>query len=436
MIKPSSQITHFDDLPITADEAAVLSGLLLRRADMIETVQLWSRQNSGSSNRSGLIAMRGLLREAFQALPAVQQEVSLPQGKAISAKGESLEIEYEPSLLITVRSDAPVQIVLTGHYDTVFPEDSHFQTPVFLDENTLNGPGTADMKGGILVMLEALKAFETYEFSSRVGYNILLSPDEEIGSPGSAQPLAELGRTSDIGLTYEPALADGSLAGARKGSGNFTFIIRGKAAHAGREHHLGRNAMVAMAEAALMLDRLNGQREGVTFNLAKIDGGGAVNIVPDLAVGRFNVRVQETADMPWVTARLDEIIDVINSRDGLSAELQGKFTRPPKPMAPANRQVFEWVKAAGAALGQSIKWSPSGGVCEGNNLWASGCPNVDTLGVRGGRIHSDEEFMLIDSLTERAQLSALILMKIASGAFDAKSVKSMAMKDHEGGSSC
>lgn len=436
MVETTLQITFFDALDITSEEQDILHDLSTRKDSMSDTVQLWSRQNSGSKNREGLVAMRALLSEAFTALPAKQQDVALPPGEFISNKGQSEAVEYEPSLLVTVRPEAPVQLVLTGHYDTVFPKDSHFQTPVFLDDNTLNGPGTADMKGGILVMLEALKAFETYELSHKVGYNILLSPDEEIGSPGSAAPLAELGRKSDLGLTYEPALTDGSLAGARKGSGNFTFIITGIAAHAGREHHLGRNAMNAMAEAALMLEKLNGKRDGVTFNLSKIDGGGATNIVPDLSIGRFNVRVKETDDMSWVLSRLNEIIDHVNARDGFTARLEGKFTRPPKPMAPANRQVFEWVKAAGAALGQSIKWAPSGGVCEGNNLWACGCPNVDTLGVRGGRIHSDEEFMLMDSLTERAQLSALILMKIASGEFSAKSVKAMAMKDHEENKSC
>ena len=239
--------------------------------------------------------------------------------------------------------------------------------------------------------------------------------------------MAALGRAAHLGLTYEPALADGSLAGARKGSGNFTFIVKGKAAHAGREHHFGRNAIIAMSKIALDIDALNGQRDGVTFNVAKIDGGGAVNIVPDLAIGRFNVRVKVEGDMPWVLEQMDIIRAKIHSQEGLTAELKGKFTRPPKPMAPANEQVFEWVRAAGAALGQQIKWSPSGGVCEGNNLWASGCPNVDTLGVRGGHIHSDQEYLCLDSLSERAQLSALILMKIASGDFDAAKVKAMAL---------
>ena len=236
----------------------------------------------------------------------------------------------------------------------------------------------------------------------------------------------ELGKKSHIGLTYEPALADGSMAGARKGSGNFALIVKGRAAHAGREHHLGRNAINAMAEFAVKMDALNGKRDGVTFNMAKIDGGGAPNIVPELAIGRFNVRMKETADMDWINRQIVELIDDLNSKDGISADLTGGFTRPPKPMAPANRQVFEWVRLAGEMLGQNIRWAPSGGVCEGNNLWASGCPNVDTLGVRGGEIHSDREFLKVSSLAERTKLSAVILLKIASGEFDAKAVKQLA----------
>ena len=422
----NSEVKRFDSVELSQNERQILSEIVMRQDDMVGRVKKWSRQNSGSHNRDGLKAMRALLMEAFECLQGDISECDLPQGEAVSHSGDVKEVDYEPSLKITVRPEAPIQIVLTGHYDTVFPKDSHFQAPILLDDNTLNGPGVADMKGGIIVMLEALKAFETHEMASKVGYNILLSPDEEIGSPGSAAPLAALGRAAHLGLTYEPALADGSLAGARKGSGNFTFIIKGKAAHAGREHHLGRNAIVAMSKAALALDALNGQRDGVTFNMAKIDGGGAVNIVPDLAIGRFNVRVKAEDDMPWVLEQMETIRADIDAQDGLSAEFEGKFTRPPKPMAPANEQVFEWVRAAGAALGQQIKWSPSGGVCEGNNLWASGCPNVDTLGVRGGHIHSDKEYLRLDSLSERAQLSALILMKIASGDFDAIKVKSMA----------
>lgn len=421
----------YSETPLSNEEQAVLSALSGRQTDMHEQLIAWSHINSGSHNQDGLREMRAQLCAAFSQLPGVIVEADLAPGQYVEPDGEKRAVTYEPAVLLTVRPDADIQIVFTGHYDTVFPKNSHFQTTTPLDDDILGGPGVADMKGGILVMLEALKAFETTKNAHNIGYSVLLSPDEEIGSPGSAPILMKLGRKAHIGLTYEPSLADGSLAGARKGSGNFAIIIKGRAAHAGREHHLGRNAINAMARLTVAMDALNGKREGVTFNMSKIDGGCAVNIVPELAIGRFNVRMLEDDDQQWIKDRLDELVASANADDGISAELTGAFTRPPKPMAPANAMVFDWVKRAGSALGLEIKWKPSGGVCEGNNLWASGCPNVDTLGVRGGEIHSDREFVVLSSLAERARLSALILMRIASGEFDAKMAKQLAKKENE-----
>lgn len=418
-----------NEVKISPNEQVLLDTIADAKNVMVANLVDWSHINSGSNNRAGLKKMRAVLADAFQCLPGEVSEAGLKTGSYVETDGTTSTVEYEPSLLISVRPEANIQVVFTGHYDTVFPKNSHFQKTRMIDELIMNGPGVADMKGGILVMLEALKAFEQHDASGNVGYKILLSPDEEIGSPGSASTLHKLGKQADIGLTYEPALADGSMAGARKGSGNFAVIIRGRAAHAGREHHLGRNAIAAMARFVVKLDALNGQREGVTFNIGKIDGGGATNIVPELAIGRFNVRMQETADQEWIMKKINTLIEGIDNEDGISSELTGGFSRPPKPMAPANALVFDWVKQAGNALGLEIKWKPSGGVCEGNNLWASGCPNVDTLGVRGGDIHSDREFVVLPSLVERARLSALILMRIATGDFDAKQAKRLALQN-------
>lgn len=415
-------------LKLSSDEQKILETIPPLRAELIETLLSWSAQNSGSHNADGLEAMRELLRARAVRLNANVVDCCLTSGEYVSPSGEKKNVQYIPALEISKRPDAPVQLVLTGHYDTVFSKSSHFQTPIYLDDDTVNGPGTADMKGGILVMMTALEALEKSEHANTIGYTVLLSPDEEIGSPGSSKRLMELGRKAHVGLTFEPSLPDGSLAGARKGSGNWALIVKGRAAHAGREHHLGRNAIAAIAEFVVAFDSLNGQREGVTFNIGKIDGGGATNIVPELAIGRFNVRVKEDGDDRWVLSQLEKLTAKIDAKDGISAELTGGFTRPPKPMSPANAEMFEWVKQAGALLGQEIKWAPSGGVCEGNNLWAAGCPNVDTLGVIGGDIHSDREYIKLDSLVTRTQLATVILLKLASGEFDARACKALAIE--------
>ena len=393
-------------------EQSIVSSIASQKRELVETLFAWSSQNSGSQNVAGLQAMRALLKAYVTRLGGSVIDRQLASGQYVTPAGEKETVIYTPAIEVSVRPDAPIQLVLTGHFDTVFPTDSAFQLPKHLDDGTLNGPGTADMKGGILVMLTALEALEQSQHAAKVGYTVLLSPDEEIGSPGSSQRLMELGAAADVGLTFEPSLPDGRLAGARKGRGKWALIIRGKGKHAGREHHLGRNAISAMAEFVVALDALNGQRDGVTFNIAKIDGGGATNIVPELAIGRFEARMKEEGDEIWVMEHLARLTNMINFKEGISAELTGGLTRPPKPMSPANARVFDWVKQAGALLGTDIGWGASGGVCEGNNIWAAGCPNVDSLGVIGGEIHSDREYVKLDSLVTRAQLATVILLKI------------------------
>jgi glutamate carboxypeptidase len=411
---------------LTPAESDALDWIDGQADSMVATLRDWVNINSGSRNSAGLEVMRGKIASAFAPLNAEIRAVELKPSIVVEKNGDVKKQVYTPSFHLIQRPDAPIRIVLTGHHDTVFPEEDHFQNWSMRDANTMNAPGGADMKGGLLVMLHALMALERSPFKDQIGYDVLISPDEEIGSLGSGPVLHALGSKADIGMTYEPALADGSLAGARKGSGNWSLKVSGKAAHAGREHHLGRNAIVAASAFAMSLDDLNGQRDGVTFNVARIDGGGPPNVVPANAVVRFNIRVKDEADQLWVLDHLDRLTRDTGARDGIKAELFGGFTRPAKPMSAANAQMFEWTRSAGSALGLDIRWNATGGVCEGNNLWAAGCPNVDTLGACGADIHSHDEIVLLSSLPERAKLSAIMLMKFASGEFDAKAARALA----------
>ncbi len=412
---------------ISNPDQAVLDHVAARREAIIDRAVAWSNLNSGSRNAAGLAAVLDALEAEGRRLPASVERVPTRGSTTVGDDGAVRTEAHADALRITCRPDAPIQIVLTGHYDTVYPADSRFQAVATRADGALNGPGIADMKGGISVMLAALEAFETHPDRARVGWTVLLSPDEEIGSPASAPLLAELGARGHLGLTYEPALADGTLAGPRKGSGNFHLIVTGRSAHAGRAFDEGRNAVAGAAMIAARLHALNGEREGVTVNVAKISGGGALNVVADNAVVRFNVRTPDRASADWITAEIDAIA-AAPPFEGLTLHLHGGFTRPPKPMDAAQTALFEAVRDAGALLGQDIAWKPSGGVCEGNNLHAAGLPNIDTLGVRGGDIHSEAEFAWPDSFVERAQLSALILCKVASGEIDAPKLKSLRLE--------
>ncbi|WP_085906228.1 hydrolase [Kiloniella majae] len=382
---------------------------------MLSEVLALSEINSGSANIPGIEKVIDRLSDFASSLDAEEERLELPSRTDVLDSGEVVESESGPLLRLTKWPNANRRILLVGHSDTVYPKDHSFQHCTKLDENTINGPGVADMKGGIVVMLTALQALERSPYAGNVGWQVIINPDEEIGSFASAQHLDQAARAADVGMIFEPALADGTLAGARKGSGNFALIARGRAAHAGREHHLGRNAIAALARAISLLDGLNGQMEGVTINVAKLTGGGPNNVVPDFALCRFNIRVPNPEGQVWAEKKLQQIIDEISQADGISLELHGSFGRQPKVMDKAHQQLFSLLKSCGDDLGLSTEAKATGGCCDGNNLAAAGLANIDTLGVRGGAIHSTDEFLLIDSLSERAKLSALLLFKLAAG---------------------
>jgi len=215
------------------------------------------------------------------------------------------------------------------------------------------------------------------------------------------------------------------MSGGRKGSAVFDIVLHGKAAHAGRAKEEGRSAIEAAAELVLGLEALNGQCEGVTFNVGSIDGGSAVNIVPDLAIVRFGARAPDADSAEWATTETRKLFERAIARSGISGHLHGGFYRPPKPRNAAQQALFDAVHATGQAMGLDLEFVDTGGVCEGNNIFAAGVPNVDTLGVRGGRIHSNEEYVVTDSFAERATLSALLLNRLADGRLDARRIKSL-----------
>jgi glutamate carboxypeptidase len=378
---------------------------------MLAQVQQWAAINSGSGNLAGLKATADLLADAFAILPGnIELQAPEPVEK-VRADGVIEIVEHGRHLVVTVRPEASVQLLFTGHMDTVFPADHSFQDQRWLEDGVLNGPGVADMKGGIAVMLAALAAAETAPEFANVGYQVLINSDEEVGSPSSAPLITALAKGKTAALTYEPALPDGTLAGERGGSGNFSIIVTGKSAHAGRNPEDGRNALLAAADLALRLKALT--RPGLNVNPARIEGGSPNNVVPDHAILRVNFRPMTPQIVEETDIALRTLIADIEREHDVSAHLHGSFGRPPKPIDAGAAKLFDLVKQCGADLGLSIAWKSSGGVCDGNNIAACGIPVVDTMGVRGGAIHSADEFLITESLVERARLSALTILRIA-----------------------
>ncbi|WP_353228102.1 hydrolase [Novosphingobium sp.] len=385
---------------------------LIAPAPMLEQVCAWSAINTGTRNLDGLARQAGLLADAFVALPG---DVTLEQAAPVEAvlpDGRVTAIAHGCHLVLRVRPRANRRFLLTGHMDTVFAADHPFQATRWIDDHTLNGPGVADMKGGIAVMLAALTAFENGPHAAGVGYDVLINADEETGSLSSAPLIAHLANGKAAALTFEPsALPDGTLAGARAGSGNYSVVIHGRSAHAGRNPEDGRNAIVAAARLVVALAEL--AHPELSVNPAKIEGGSANNVVPDLAVVRFNIRPRDEPAAICFGHDLRSLLAWIESEYGVTTHVHGGLSRPPKPLTPDAERLFHLVRDCGAALGQTIAWQSSGGVCDGNNIAACGVPVVDTMGVRGGAIHSDQEFLIVPSLAERAALAALVLHRLS-----------------------
>lgn len=379
--------------------------------EMLSRTLSWAAINSGTSNLAGLDRMAEILSEAFGTLPGALTLHDPDPVERIDAKGEAKAVRYGRHLSVRVRPDAERRVLLTGHMDTVFAADHPFQTCDWIDGNRLRGPGTADMKGGLALMLAGVRAFE--RSAPDLGYDILITSDEETGSLSSARLIAELARGKIAALTYEPSLPDGRMARARPGSGNFSAVVTGRSAHAGRNPEEGRNALVAAADLAMRLAGL--VRPGLTVNPAAIDGGAPVNMVPSLAILRFNMRPQTSEDMAAALGQIAELTDTVAARHDVAIRVHGGFGRPPKSIGDAEERLFRLVRDAAADLGEALSWADTGGVCDGNNISARGVPVIDTMGAAGGAIHSPDEYLLVDSLARRAALTALVLHRLDKG---------------------
>jgi glutamate carboxypeptidase len=383
----------------------------IEQQPMVDQVLEWAAINSGTGNLAGLAVMAARLAQAFSTLPGEVTLLEPSPVEKVAANGEIEPVACGRHLLLRVRPDAGRRVLLTGHMDTVFAADHVFQRCDWMDERTLRGPGTADMKGGIAIMLAALRAFE--EGGATLGYDVLINSDEETGSLSSAAVIRDLAKDKMAALTYEPSLPGGGMARARPGSGNFAAVVTGRSAHAGRNPKEGRNAIVAASDLALRLAQA--AHPTLAINPARIDGGGPDNMVPALAILRFNMRPRGEQDAVEAARLIEGITAEVRRAHDVAIHMHGGFTRPPKPVSRASERLFALVTKAAADLGETLDWTDTGGVCDGNNIAGCGVPVIDTMGACGGNIHSPQEFLQVDSLVPRARLTALVLHRLDAG---------------------
>src|SRR5690625_883383 len=303
--------------------ARLLSKLKKREGEMIERVQTWSNINSGSSNADGVSKMADLLQQELAELTSEVEQIALPLVVREDEEGNRKELRLGPAVRAAARRNAPIQVLLSGHFDTVFDRQHPFQK-VEKAENRLIGPGVADMKGGLVVMIEALRILEESPERERIGWEVFLNPDEEIGSLQSAVFLREAAARHDFGLAFEPALPDGDLVSGRWGTGNFRISVSGKPAHVGREFEKGRNAIAALADWISRVHLLN-ERSGVIANIGRISGGGALNVVPETSVCGMNLRVESEKILEEVEKELAEISRQIEEKHEVKIDFGGEI---------------------------------------------------------------------------------------------------------------
>ena len=374
----------------------------------IERIARWVERPSGTFDELGVRGMAETLVEAVRPLSDELEVLEQRPVETWSETGERVVKAIGPLIVARRRRSAPRQVLLGIHYDTVYPIDHAVRT-CHREGDRLIGPGAADAKGGIAVMLAALERFESGQAGNELGWELFLNADEEIGSPVSREYFAGCGGRFDFAMLYDPTVASGAMVSRRTGAGNFIAVLHGRAAHAGRDIAAGRNAVVAAARIADRWSQLNAAFGSSTFNVGRLQGGGALNIVPDLASVGLNVRIDRADQVMEVETQVRKVAEDVAKESEVELILSGGITSPPKEIDAAQRRLMAGVEKIGQRLGMVMDWVETGGVCDGNKLAAYGVPNLDSFGVRGDRIHSSEEWMSVSSFEERVALSVGVL---------------------------
>ena len=398
---------------LSATEQRLVDGIARRHDELVCDLATWVAVPSGRGHSSALEEMRGLLIGRLVKLGATPHEVQGAVAPTWLREGPTNAAE-PPSFVVCkrLRPNARAHILLCGHVDTVHDPAGSFNRLVISQDGTkATGPGCADMKGGLLVAIAALEALESAGVP--VSWSFAIVSDEETGTFHADAALRdEAARGYTHGLVFEPALPNGSLVVERPGSGQFMIECRGRSAHVGRDFVKGISAVRALADATIGALSLADPARGLLVNIGPLEGNDATNIVPDRARAWGNVRCTNSA----AQATAKEGLLALNANHGQlpSTHVELLFNRPSKPKTPAVEQLAMQARSAAESLGQQLPFGVTGGVCDGNNMQAAGLPVIDTLGVRGGGLHTLDEWIDLSSLVQRTQLAAVLMARLAS----------------------
>ena len=386
----------------------------LNQKDWLQTLIDWSAINTFSTNFDGLASFSQILLKEFDVLNPESRCIVESEDRVLVTNQGLIEKQVLGSILSFKKHiDAPFQILLIGHMDTVFPPNATFQK-ARIEKDILIGPGVCDMKGGLLVMLQTLKILEKSPYAGNIGWQVIINSDEEISSVGSTSYIKEQAKNKNLCLVFEPAFPDGSIVNERKGSANFVIIVRGVKAHAGRDFSSGKNAITSLAKSIVAINELNHNPYETTINVGVIEGGIGLNVVPDLAIARINIRFTLKEEYSRNKDQIQHILETQKIETNCTYEFIELNHCFPKNYNEVQKPIFELYQEFAKTLNLNIGFTKSGGVCDGNTTANLNIPTIDTLGVVGGKMHTHEEYMIINSLVERIKISAFLLLQLAS----------------------
>lgn len=304
------------------------------------------------------------------------------------------------------------QVLLLGHFDTVWPVGQLGRMPIKVDEERFYGPGSLDMKAGLVIALLAARAITELDLVAGTRTVLLLTSDEETGSHTSREAVEEEARRSDAVLVLEPGLADGSVKTGRKGVGEFTIDVDGVAAHAGVDPGGGASAVREMARQVIALDGMASPERGLSVNVGVVEGGTRSNVVAAHARARVDVRVTSMDDVAHIERAIRQLRPF---DDRTTIRVSGGINRPPMERTPGVARLFELARDVAAGFGVTLTEGSTGGASDGNFTAALGVPTLDGLGGIGEGAHALHEHVEIESLPVRAALLAGLVQRIDWG---------------------
>ena len=302
------------------------------------------------------------------------------------------------------------RVLLLGHFDTVWDAGTLARMPIVERDGRLHGPGIFDMKGGLSIALQAVRALQSTGWPAGLEVTCLWTSDEETGSDTSRALIEDEARRSQAVLVCEPALTGGALKTARKGVGHFDIHVTGVSAHAGIDPGAGASAVHALARLVIELEQLNDLAAGTSVNVGVIRGGTRSNVVAEEAMAEVDVRVGRLSD----AAPLEAAVRALRAADArVTVRVEGGINRPPFERTAGVAALFEMAREAASGLGVDLGEGSTGGASDGNFTGALGVPTIDGLGAVGAGAHAIDEHIVLAALPARAALVAGLLRRLA-----------------------